>query len=75
MKPGTVAQIRNAVKGKKYSTLTYEQWEVLFKGSPSNIDTLCAHNGIENDSGLVSTAMPNTPPNPAKKPEPKVESK
>lgn len=47
----------NSVNGKKYSQLTKSEWETLFVNSGNNIDTVCIHNKIINDSGAPSTAL------------------
>jgi len=63
MKPDDVSKAKRSVRGKKYSELTFDEWTVLFKGSPSAVDTICPHNGIIDDSGIPSGHLPNFPPN------------
>ena len=65
MNPEVVSKVKKSVIGKKYSELTQEEWDVLFKGSPSFVDTICIHNKIINDSGLNSNTCADAPPNMA----------
>ena len=63
MRSEEVSKVKDAVQGKKYSELTFTEWNVLFKDSPNAVDTICPHNGIIDDSGIPSGHLPNSPPN------------
>jgi len=52
-----MSRLSDSVQGKKYSELTKHEWETLFVDSYNNIDTVCTHNKIINDSGAPSTAL------------------
>lgn len=63
-----VSDVKKSVQGKKYSDLTPEEWNILFKGSPSFVDTICLHNKIINDSGLSSNTVVSAPLDAAGRP-------
>ena len=50
MDPKVVSKVKRAVRGRKYSSLTEEEFEVLFKDDKNLISTVCAHNSIIDDS-------------------------
>jgi len=51
--PELVSKVKRSVRGKEYSKMTEQEWEVLFLDNDNNISTVCAHNGIINDSDPI----------------------
>lgn len=47
--PTLVSKVKRSVRGKKYSELTKEEFDILFDDY-SNVSTVCGHNGIVDDS-------------------------
>jgi len=45
-----VSDVKQSVRGKRYSELSKMEFEVLFADDKNLISTVCAHNGIINDA-------------------------
>jgi len=41
-----VSRVKKSARGKKYTDLTKEEWEILFSDDANNISAVCQHNGI-----------------------------
>lgn len=53
MDPRKVSAVKESVRGKKYSALTKEEFDVLFADDSNLVSTVCIHNGIIDDSPVL----------------------